>query len=86
MLQRYLVLPSNTWTEERSEAMRYLARVQQDKKMTWLDKARMEAPHRREIWLDLAEEFHGQADWLKVWALILYQRHREDAAYRRLPR
>jgi len=69
LLQRYLALPSSKWTEERSEAMRYLARVQQDKKMAWLDEARSEAPHRREIWLDLAEEFHGQADWLNLlWA------------------
>jgi hypothetical protein len=37
--------------------------------MTWLDRARAEAPHRREIWLDLAEEFHGKADWLNLfWA------------------
>ena len=37
--------------------------------MAWLDRARMEAPHRREIWLDLAEEFHGKADWLNLfWA------------------
>ena len=49
--------------------MRYLARMQPDKKMAWLDKARVEAPHRRETWLDLAEEFHGQADWLNLfWA------------------
>ena len=69
LLQRYLALPSSTWPEERSEAMRYLARMQPDKKMVWLDKARPEAPHRREIWLDLAEEFHGQADWLNLfWA------------------
>ena len=69
LLQRYLALPSSTWPEERSEAMRYLARMQPDKRMVWLDKARMEAPHRREIWLDLAEEFHGQADWLNLfWA------------------
>ena len=69
MMQRYLRLPSSTWAEERSEAMRCLARMQPDKKMVWLDRARMEAPHRREIWLDLAEEFHGQADWLNLfWA------------------
>jgi glycosyltransferase involved in cell wall biosynthesis len=69
MMQRYLALPSSQWTEERSEAMRYLARIQQDKKMAWLDRARSEAPHRREIWLDLAEEYHGQADWLNLfWA------------------
>jgi glycosyltransferase involved in cell wall biosynthesis len=69
LLQRYLALPSSNWGEERSEAMRYLARMQPDRKMYWLDKARMEAPHRREIWLDLAEELHGQADWLNLfWA------------------
>jgi hypothetical protein len=37
--------------------------------MTWLDRARSEAPHRRELWLDLAEELHGKADWLNLfWA------------------
>jgi FkbM family methyltransferase len=37
--------------------------------MLWLDKARTEAPHRREIWLDLAEELHNQSDWLNLfWA------------------
>jgi hypothetical protein len=69
MMLRYLALPSSTWGEERSEAMRCLARMQPDKKMAWLDKARIEAPHRRETWLDLAEEFHGQSDWLNLfWA------------------
>jgi len=69
LLQRYLSLPTSIWGEERSEAMRYLARMQPDKKMLWLDMARMEAPHRREIWLDLAEELHSKADWPNLfWA------------------
>ena len=69
LLRRYLALPTSTWGDERSEAMRYLARMQPERKMVWLDKARIEGPHRREIWLDLAEEFHGQADWLNLfWA------------------
>jgi hypothetical protein len=71
ILQRYLSLPASTWPDERSEAMRCLARIVSDKnkKMYWLDKARIEAPHRRETWLDLAEEFHGQSDWLNLfWA------------------
>ena len=69
LLQRYLSLPTSTWGDERSEAMRYLARMQPDKKMLWLDKARLEAPHRREIWLDLAEELHAKSDWLNLfWA------------------
>ena len=69
LFERYLSLPTSTWTEERSEAMRYLARTQSDKKMFWLDKARAEAPHRREIWLDFAEELHSKSDWLNLfWA------------------
>jgi hypothetical protein len=71
ILQTYLALPSSTWTEERSEAMRYLARVQPDKRMMWLDRARAEAPHRREIWHDLAEELHGAAEWSNLfWACV----------------
>ncbi|WP_181172984.1 FkbM family methyltransferase [Mesorhizobium sp. B2-7-3] len=69
LLERYLALPTSTWREERSEAMRYIARMQPEGRLSWLDKARMEAPHRREIWLDLAEEFHAKADWLNLfWA------------------
>lgn len=69
LLLRYLLLPSSTWNDERSEAMRYLARLQPEQKIQWLDKARLEAPHRREIWLDLAEEFHTKSDWLNLfWA------------------
>ncbi|MER9171774.1 hypothetical protein NKI12_31595 [Mesorhizobium australicum] len=69
LLERYLELPTSKWAEERSEAMRYIARMRPEQKLSWLDKARMEAPHRREIWLDLAEEFHGKADWLNLfWA------------------
>jgi glycosyltransferase involved in cell wall biosynthesis len=69
LLERYLGLPTSTWGEERSEAMRYLARMTPGQRMPWLDKARIEAPHRREVWLDLAEEFHGKSDWLNLfWA------------------
>jgi hypothetical protein len=69
LLERYLALPSSTWGEERSEAMRCLARMQPEQKMHWLDRGRMEAPHRREIWLDLAEAYHDQQDWLNLfWA------------------
>jgi FkbM family methyltransferase len=72
LLQRYLALPALPTAilrEERSEAMRYLARMQPNKRMLWLNEARLEAPHRREIWLDLAEELHSQGDWPNLfWA------------------
>ena len=68
-MECYLALLSSTWPEERSEAMRCLARMQSEKRMFWLDKARTEAPHRREIWLDLAEELYERQDWAKLfWA------------------
>lgn len=68
-MECYLSLPSSTWPDERSEAMRYLARMQPEKRMLWLDKARTEASHRREIWLDLAEELYERQDWSNLfWA------------------
>ena len=39
VLESYLSLPSSTWSEERSEAMRCLAQMQTDHRMVWLDKA-----------------------------------------------
>jgi glycosyltransferase involved in cell wall biosynthesis len=81
LLRRYLALPTSTWGDERSEAMRYLARMQPERKMVWLDKARIEGPHRREIWLDLAEELHNQSDWLNLfWACAngIDKTHRTD--------
>jgi len=69
LFDRYLALPTSTWGEERSEAMRYLARIQPDRKMHWLERARLEAPHRREIWLDIAEHLHSAGDWQNLfWA------------------
>jgi glycosyltransferase involved in cell wall biosynthesis len=69
LLERYLSLPTSTWPDERAEAMRFLARMQPDKAMFWLDRARSEAPHRREVWHDLAEQLHGKEDWLNLfWA------------------
>ena len=69
MFKRYLDLPSSTWSDERSEAMRFIARVEPEQKMYWLDRARLEAPHRREVWLDLAEHFHSVSDWPNLfWA------------------
>jgi glycosyltransferase involved in cell wall biosynthesis len=35
LLQRYLSLRTSTWNDERSEAMRYLARMQPEQKMSW---------------------------------------------------
>lgn len=71
LLRRYLDMPSSRWADERSEAMRFLAKLLPDHKMSWLDRARVEAPHRRQVWHDLAEEYHHQGDWLGLlWACM----------------
>jgi glycosyltransferase involved in cell wall biosynthesis len=68
-LTEYLAFASGIWSDERAEAMRYLARMQPERRAYWLDKARQEAPHRREVWHDLAELFHDAADWPNLyWA------------------
>jgi glycosyltransferase involved in cell wall biosynthesis len=68
-LTRYLSLPGATWQDERAEVMRFLARVQPEERAIWLDKARLEAPHRREVWHDLAEALHDKGDWPNLfWA------------------
>jgi glycosyltransferase involved in cell wall biosynthesis len=65
----YLELPTSTWTDERAEAMRFLARIEPHRRREWLQKSVAEAPHRREVWLDLAEFFHAERDWLALfWA------------------
>jgi len=68
-LKTYLALPTSAWPDERSEAMRFLARVEPHRKHEWLHKSVTETPHRRELWLDLAELFHAEQDWLSLfWA------------------
>lgn len=69
LLKKYLSLPMSTWRDERSEAMRYLSRIEGESRSDWLERARLEAPHRREIWCELAEHLHDQQDWLSLfWA------------------
>lgn len=69
LFKRYLLLPSSTWKDERAEAMRFLSRIDGESRPEWLDRARQEAPHRREVWNELAEYLHEQQDWLNLfWA------------------
>jgi glycosyltransferase involved in cell wall biosynthesis len=67
----YLDLPTSTWPDERCEAMRFLARVEPHRKREWLQTSVAEAPHRRELWLDLAEFFHAERNWCDLfWACM----------------
>jgi glycosyltransferase involved in cell wall biosynthesis len=79
----YLDIPDWNWREERSEAMRFLAWVQPEKKLEWLLKAIAEAEHRRELWLDIAEFYHSKLDWLNLfWACVSgMERARRTGSY-----
>ncbi|MHC1948916.1 glycosyltransferase [Bradyrhizobium sp. UFLA06-06] len=62
---RYLSLPWH-WQEERSEAMRFLAKLEKDKAETWLQQGLAIARHRRELWLDLSELYHSKSEWTNL--------------------
>jgi len=55
----YLKMPEATWTAERAEAYRYLAKMD-DEPERWLIKALAEAPERRDAAVDLADLYAGQ--------------------------
>ena len=59
LLQRYLALPTSNWADERAEAMRYLARMQPEKRMSWLEKARNEAPQAWAFDADARDAFYA---------------------------
>ena len=69
LLQRYLALPSSTWAEERSEAMRYLARMQPTRRCSgWTRRGskRRIGGRSGSIW---PRNSTAKADWLNLfWA------------------
>lgn len=74
-LQTYLSLPTSTWNEERSAALRYIAKsyLNQDKKkeaILSLELAAKEAPHLREPLIELATIYYFDKAWKQVATLI----------------
>lgn len=74
-LQTYLSLPSSTWNEERSAALRYIAKayLNQNKKakaITTLKQATKEAPHLREPLIELAMIYYYDKAWEEAASLI----------------
>ena len=74
-LQTYLSLPTSTWNEERSAALRYIAKsyLNQDKKkeaILSLELAAKEAPHLREPLIELATIYYFDKAWKQVASLI----------------
>lgn len=74
-LNDYLLLPTATWNEERSAALRYMAcaflnQGEKDKAISLLEKARVEAPHLREPLVELASIYYDDQMWQEAAALI----------------
>ena len=67
--KQYLQLPRAKWPAERSQAMIYLAKLDQKNQTEWLLRAHAEAPTRREVCFCLAERYLQLSDWAGVfWA------------------
>ena len=62
-LERYLSLDSSRWPVERSEAMIYISRMSDSRKLEYIQRALICAPERRQVWLELARYYYGQSDW-----------------------
>ena len=62
-LERYLSLDTSRWSIERSEAMLYISRMSDSRKLEWLQRALICAPERRQVWLELARYYYSVQDW-----------------------
>jgi tetratricopeptide (TPR) repeat protein len=61
--KRHLELPKATWPPERAASMRYIAKIDVENAVEWLDKAITQSPGRREALVELAQVFHNSANW-----------------------
>lgn len=71
-LEKYLNMPNAKWADERSYAMRLIGEIYKklnklDESLIWYEKACQEAPHRREPWYSLAEEYYNRKNWAKCY-------------------
>jgi len=62
-LTRYLDLETSRWPVERSEAMIYISRMSDSRKLEFLQRALICAPERRQVWVELARYYYSQQDW-----------------------
>lgn len=63
--QRHLALPTAVWAPERAASMRYIAKCGIEPER-WFTLATLEAPDRREPWVDLAFWAYRRDDWHQV--------------------
>ncbi len=71
VLERYLALPDSKWNAERSEALIYLSKLDENKSWEHLMKATVTAPDRREVWLEVANYCYSKQNWINLmWACL----------------
>jgi hypothetical protein len=63
-----LLTMEHVWHLEKSEAERWLAKLQPHRAMEWLRRSVATAPERRENWLDLAQHYYTHAKWPSCYA------------------
>lgn len=73
-LSAYLLMPRATWHEERSAAMRWIARAyhrmgQIREAYIWYFKAIAQAPHMRDAYVEFAQLCYALSDWSMVYFL-----------------
>lgn len=61
--ERFLALPTAVWAPERAAAYRFMAKCDRGQAEHWLRMATMEAPGRREAWVELSTLFYEQGMW-----------------------
>jgi tetratricopeptide (TPR) repeat protein len=66
--KKYLAMPESGWADERSEAMKWLAQLLPHESIKWLRLSVAESPTRRETWLNLADYYYNQSDWINLYA------------------
>ena len=66
--KRHLSLPRAQWKPERAASMRYLAKMEEHERESWLLKAIAESPGSREARVDLAQHYYSKSLWLDCYA------------------
>lgn len=66
--KRHLSLPKAQWKPERAASMRYLAKMEESERESWLLKAIAESPNSREPRVDLAQHYYSKGLWLDCYA------------------
>lgn len=64
-LKRHLELPTATWPPERAASMRFIGKCLPGEAEEWFEKAIVQAPGRREPYVDLVKLYYERQDWEK---------------------